>query len=719
MEGGTLFNPGFLGASFNWWVGQIPDDSYWRENINPETYKSEKDIPGWGYRYKVRIIGLHDKEEETIKSDQLPWAQVMYPVTAGGGQGGSMQTANIRQGMFVFGFFLDGSDQQVPVIMGVLGNNTQTKLKSTIGNNESNYAGTSGNANRTGNDGRGTGKSVPEVSDSNLSRNQPVPKVKPIEEAAGKNVAPVASQRQDEKLKEKVTLASPYKEQQSNLTNIKIAVEELSKKLTQLRNSLSIYSAAASSKVSDIQNQITKLIDETADIIAKCMKGIMDQVKGYTQDLINETLKPFENISIPSFKLSMLEGKISGFETLSCLFNEIGEGLLGLIKDFLNSQFAPQVADIQNNSDQSLLASPPFPFVVDSSTVPSTPTSSLPLTQTEGIQSAATTATTPGVTGAAPGAVADSPQTPFGNVPPIEQTYTPTPACVVEALVGEVLAKNINAITNAADAALNPIILNITNEATAFGGDPRNLPLTPVFLENNPVATLDNTTYDTLGGLGALGEFDDLEDAIGSNAFINDLGTAAAVLGGDQTAGNITDITNQIGGFLSVIPRYAYPASLLFEDGEIAAGFRSLVQASNTLTGLPLNTIDTAVDLLNDGDVVGGLQNMASSLGVPSGLIGSLSSAIQAVQQGNAVSVFAETLGVTSAVPGIAGNIDSAISFISTILGFFSCDEAPVFPANDHYTLYNGGSTTGDAPSPANVDQQTTEKLKEINAKGG
>ena len=705
MEGGTLFNPGFLGANFNWWVGQIPDDSYWRENINPETYKSEKDIPGWGYRYKVRIIGLHDREEETIKSDQLPWAQVMYPVTAGGGQGGSMQTPNIRQGMFVFGFFLDGSDQQVPVIMGVLGNNTQTKLSSTIGVNSSNYAGTSGVANRTGDDGKGTGKSVPEVSDSNLTRNQPPPKTKPTEEAAGKNVAPVASQRQDEKLKEKITLSSPCKEQQSNLKNIKIAVEELSKKLTQLRNALSIYSAAASSKVSDIQNQITKLIDEAADIIAKCMKGIMDQVKGFAQDRINDALKPFENISIPSFKIAMLEGKISGFETLSCLFNQIGDTLLGLIKDFLNNQFASQIADIQNNAEQSLIASPSFPFVEDNVATPSTPGSNVPLTQREGIQSAAT--------------AAGNPQTPFGNVPPIDQTYTPTPACVVEALVGEVLAKNINAITSAADAALNPIILNITNEATSFGGDPRNLPLAPVFLENNPVATLDNTTYDTLAGLGELGEFTNLNNAIGSDAFINDLGTAAAVLGGDQTPGNITDITNLIGQRLSVIPRYAYPAALLFEDGEIVAGFRSLVQASNTLTGLPLDTINDAVDLLNSGDVVNGLGRIASSLGVPSSLIGSLAKSIQAVQQGNVVNVFAETLGITSAVPGITGSIDAAISFISTVVGFFDCDQAPTCPVNDHYTLYNGGSTTGDAPSPANVAQQTTEKLKEVNRQGG
>ena len=59
---------------------------------------------GWGYRYKVRVLGVHDKDEEIVKSEDLPWAQVMYPVTAGSGGAGSMQTPNIRQGMFVVGF---------------------------------------------------------------------------------------------------------------------------------------------------------------------------------------------------------------------------------------------------------------------------------------------------------------------------------------------------------------------------------------------------------------------------------------------------------------------------------------------------------------------------------------------------------------------------------------------------------------------------------------
>ena len=151
MSEGSLFNSGFLGAGFNWWVGQIADDATWRDNILPGKFESANQIPGWGRRYKVRIIGLHDQGETEIASDQLPWAQVMYPVTAGGGQGSSGQTPNLRQGNMVFGFFLDGQEQQVPVIMGVLGNNAQTQLATKIGdgkvtNTQPGSLATSGNA---------------------------------------------------------------------------------------------------------------------------------------------------------------------------------------------------------------------------------------------------------------------------------------------------------------------------------------------------------------------------------------------------------------------------------------------------------------------------------------------------------------------------------------------------------------------------------------------
>ena len=126
-EGAALFDPGFLGTVCLV-DGQVADDSEWRDNILPGKFEDANSIPGWGRRYKVRIMGIHDKEEESIPSDQLPWASVMYPITAGGGQTGASQTPMIRQGNFVFGFFMDGQDQQVPVIMGIMGHNAQTPM---------------------------------------------------------------------------------------------------------------------------------------------------------------------------------------------------------------------------------------------------------------------------------------------------------------------------------------------------------------------------------------------------------------------------------------------------------------------------------------------------------------------------------------------------------------------------------------------------------------
>ena len=121
MEGGALFDPGFLGGQFLWWIGQIPDDATWRDNINPGKYAEKDGTAGWGRRYKVRIMGVHDQDEETIPSDQLPWAQVEMPISGGGGQAGAFMTPNLRQGMFVYGYFQAGpSAQYVNVILSPL-----------------------------------------------------------------------------------------------------------------------------------------------------------------------------------------------------------------------------------------------------------------------------------------------------------------------------------------------------------------------------------------------------------------------------------------------------------------------------------------------------------------------------------------------------------------------------------------------------------------------
>ena len=69
------------------------------------------------------IMGYHTASKEDIPDNELPFATIMYPVTAGTGSGGASQSSNITQGSFVFGFFFDGEEAQQPVIMGLIGYN--------------------------------------------------------------------------------------------------------------------------------------------------------------------------------------------------------------------------------------------------------------------------------------------------------------------------------------------------------------------------------------------------------------------------------------------------------------------------------------------------------------------------------------------------------------------------------------------------------------------
>ena len=50
MSEGGGFNLGFIGQDFRWWLGQVADDSYWRDNIVPGKFKSPETIRGWAYR---------------------------------------------------------------------------------------------------------------------------------------------------------------------------------------------------------------------------------------------------------------------------------------------------------------------------------------------------------------------------------------------------------------------------------------------------------------------------------------------------------------------------------------------------------------------------------------------------------------------------------------------------------------------------------------------
>jgi hypothetical protein len=304
MEGGALFNSGFLGASFNWWIGQVAPDSTWRDNISPGKIESPKEIPGWGYRYKVRIIGLHDQGETEIASDQLPWAQVMYPVTAGGGQASSGQTPNIRQGNMVFGFFLDGQEQQVPVIMGVLGNNAQTALATKIGTNKVTNA-RAGSIAVSGYAEPAVGTKDPNIKapDQGLAITKPGVDPSPaavavpgatIETTTSVHGQSAMDQKMDYLLKKKVVMLSPcdlpgsvMKGMQTEIGNLTTAIDKIQKAKQSYSDAVSQVKSLSSgggllNQISGISGALGQLGGVTGQISGALgqVSGIVGQVQG-------------------------------------------------------------------------------------------------------------------------------------------------------------------------------------------------------------------------------------------------------------------------------------------------------------------------------------------------------------------------------------------------------------------------------------------------------
>lgn len=65
-------------------------------------------------RCKVRIFGWHDKNTDSLSTDELPWAYPLVPVTH------AQLLPNYRHGDWVMGFFLDARLGQQPILFGVL-----------------------------------------------------------------------------------------------------------------------------------------------------------------------------------------------------------------------------------------------------------------------------------------------------------------------------------------------------------------------------------------------------------------------------------------------------------------------------------------------------------------------------------------------------------------------------------------------------------------------
>jgi len=676
MEGGSLFNPGFLGSSFHWFIGQIADDSTWRENQNPAKFNKVEDIPAWGYRYKVRIVGQHEQEESEVTAEELPWAQVMYPVTSGNGIGGSFMTPALKQGMFVFGFFLDGKDEQTPIIMGCLGNNAKTKLERKMGTEGS------GGKNFVPQSFHSIQQKVSDFADrvlkdadfapgqaGNEAYSSPSKENVSKEASDANNLFTISDERTSYVLEKSHALACPNPDTQTDTKNMQTVIQKVSEKIEKFQQSLLDADKAGGLPVLEIDKDIDKAIEDASEEMSKYMKGTMNKIQQFTTKEFNEKLAPIENLTPPSMTLDVLEKKNEGLEKLSCMFNSMaGVALVGLLAAALKKAFNRKKKKAENAAANAATSEAGVVGVSTSSVIPSIPTLD-----------------TPG----------------SGDVPPpsADGFYRPTPLCETEEIIGEVLGGTINTILQGFDGAIGPVIDEISNSlggSSTETGSENIGTIDNAISENNVLASLSSgalilSITQTLADEAKI----DPNSVGGANRYWSDGTWSSGLLSFIDAAGQNTPDNQQL----------IADALLLIDDKSDPDGIAAGLALSSNILGVDENIL-TGIGLVFGAIDIGDIPNLVSSSGSLAATNPRILSAIAG--QGAAISDLTPSGLGLGALGGMNFDITTALGFVNSITKLFDCDPDPECSPNDSHTMQSGGGSS-DKPNTSSIADSAKE----------
>lgn len=94
----------FSYGEFVWWFGVVED------RMDPKELG----------RVRVRVLGYHTADLGKIPKDKLFWAIPVLPITGASISGYGWSPTGMFEGTHVFGFFVDGHDGQMPMVVGTI-----------------------------------------------------------------------------------------------------------------------------------------------------------------------------------------------------------------------------------------------------------------------------------------------------------------------------------------------------------------------------------------------------------------------------------------------------------------------------------------------------------------------------------------------------------------------------------------------------------------------
>lgn len=330
---GSLFNTDTSGVDPAFmWFGQVVDESTWVENHAREdgqhSLRTRDDFQGFGYRYKVRIFGrdLSEKNsDEATKDEELYMSEVSMPVTSGSGHGGCVQTPNLREGNYVFGFYKDGIEATEPIIFGILPNHAQTRLFG--GDPEEGFVP------RTGGNGLGGSK---QFGTKNLLAEGP-DGGNPLSESAGSNYVldvrdvVIGQEQRTHHIPKTYDCDSRSGGAISSVTRV---INDIQAFLGKIKSAVNTYLG----QVSDFLDGINSLIQDAALLIADVMKGVIDKMRGFVENAINKyIILPLQALIPPNDTSATNEIAQIILDIIACIFNKIINGLASAILNLLTS----------------------------------------------------------------------------------------------------------------------------------------------------------------------------------------------------------------------------------------------------------------------------------------------------------------------------------------------------------------------------------------------
>jgi len=341
-----------FGKKVHWWIGVVAPRSAWAgsglltndKEVGIQSNNPEIDV--YYNRVKVKVVGYHDNIKDP---NQLPWANILVSPMMASGYGFKEHTHMLEGGESVFGFWMDGEDEQKPCIVGVFYRHKrafdeQPPLKGSAPK-DVNSAGVLASMEQvpTGEQAGtniATKEPIPETTNKSptyvrdpvtgrLTRDVTVRPTKTNEPSTVKGLGDAAAAHHTF-LGIKTT--RPTCKKDGAIAEITDALADLTEYLLTVQGYANFYVNGVTNALTDLNAEITLI----ASKIAKIMTGVFDKVRDYLFSLIGDSIKSFIGTTLADELVPIFgEANKETMDTIYCIFENLIKALLTTITELL------------------------------------------------------------------------------------------------------------------------------------------------------------------------------------------------------------------------------------------------------------------------------------------------------------------------------------------------------------------------------------------------